>query len=114
MGFVIVENLVPVAIFMPYCLFPCIFNTKFVLSMWRGDTSFISSIIVTNGNTSGKADGNSMYSASAVLRAISVCKELRQYFWQLEYMMTIPVHDMTLSALLASAYIYPPEKSVST
>ena len=44
----------------------------------RGNTVLISSIIVIIGSTSQSVDDNAMYSASAVLRAISVCNELRQ------------------------------------
>ena len=55
-----------------------------------------------------------MYSGSAVLSAISVCRELRQNMGQLAYMITIPVRDMTLSASSAFAYFHPPAKSAST
>ena len=73
----------------------------------------IYSIIVISGKTSGKADDNAMYFASAVLRAISVCNELRQYMGQFAYMMTMPVRDIKFSASLESAYCQSPAKSAS-
>ena len=69
--------------------------------MKRGNTSFISSIIVIRGNTCLSAEDNAVYSASAVLSTISVCRELRQNIGQIAYMITILVRDMTLSALSA-------------
>ena len=82
--------------------------------MRRGNTLIISSIIVIRDNTCLSAEDNAMYSASAVLRAISVCRELRQNMVQLAYMITIPVRDMKLSALSAFASWYPPTKLAST
>ena len=72
----------------------------------------ISSIV--SSNTSHKADVNEMYSASEVLRAVSVCNDLCQYMGQFAYMMTIPVRDITFSELLESAWCQPPAKSAST
>ena len=63
-------NLVPVAISLQDWLSSCTLHNNFGLSMLRGNTSFVSSIIVINGNTSRKYDDNAMYYASAVLRAI--------------------------------------------
>ena len=71
--------------------------------MRRVNTSFISPIIVIRGNTCLSAEDNTMYSASAVLSAIYVCRELRQNMGQLAYMITIPVCDMTLS--VSSAFL---------
>ena len=71
--------------------------------MRRGNTSFLSSIIVIRGNTYLSAEDNAMYSSSAVLGAISVCRELRQNMGQLAYMITIPVCGMMLSELSAFA-----------
>ena len=55
-----------------------------------------------------------MYSASAAIREIFVCRELCQNMWQLAYMITIPVCDMTFSASSAFASFHPPVKSAST
>ena len=63
-----------------------------------------SSIIVISGRNSCKADDNAIYSASVVLREISVCNELSQYMGQFTYTMTIPVRDITFLASLESAY----------
>ena len=71
--------------------------------MSRGNTLFISSIIVIRGSTCLSAEDTAMYFASTVLGAITICKELRQEVGQLVYMITIPVLDMKLSASLASA-----------
>ena len=79
--------------------------------MRRVNTSFISSIVVIRGNTCLSAEDNPMYSASAVLRAISVYRELRQNMGQLAYMITIPVRDMTLSASSEFASCHPPGAS---
>ena len=79
----------------------------------RGNTLLISSIIVISGNTSCKADDNSMYSAPAVLRAIFVCNEMREYMGQFAYMMTIPVHNITFSASLECACCQPTSKYAS-
>ena len=114
MCFVLGENLVPVAVLIHYWLSSCTLQTKFGFEMRRGNTSFISSIIVIRGNTCLSVEDNAMYSASAVLSAIFFCRELRQNMGQLAYIITIPVRDMTLSALSAFASYHPPAKSAST
>ena len=108
------ENLVPVAISIHDLLSSCTLQTKFGFEMRRGNTSFIYSIVVIRCNTCISAEDNAMYSASAVLRAISVCRELRQNMGQLAYMITIPVRDMTVSASSAFFSCHPPAKSAST
>ena len=75
MCFVLGENLVPVAILIHDWLSSCTLQTKFGFEMRRVNTSFISSIIVIRGNTCLSAEENAMYSASAILSTISVCKE---------------------------------------
>ena len=114
MCFVLGENLIPVAILIHDLLSSCTLQKKFGFEIRRGNTSFISSIIVIRGNTCLSAEDNAMYSASVVLSAISVCRELRQNIEQLAYMITIPVLNMTLSASSAFASCHPPAKSEST
>ena len=62
-----------------------------------GKVTLISSNNVISGITSLRAWESAMYSASAVLRAISVCRELRQKTGQFAYIMTKPVLDITAS-----------------
>ena len=99
MYFVLGENLVHVAILIHDLFSSCTLQTKFGFEMRIGNTSFIYSIIVIRGNTCLSAEDNAMYSASTVLSAISICRELRQNMGQLAYTITIPVHDMTFSVL---------------
>ena len=82
--------------------------------MRRVNTSFISSVIVIRGNTCLSAEDNAMYSASDVLSAIYVCRELSQNIGQLAYIIIIPVRDMTLPASSALASCHPPANSAST
>ena len=89
MCFVLGKNLVPVAILIHDWFSSCTLQTKFGFEMRRGNTSFFSSIIVIRGNTCLSVEDNAMYSASAVLSAIFVCRELRQNMGQLAYMITI-------------------------
>ena len=87
MCFVLGEKLDPVAILIHDWLPLCTFQTKFGFEMRRGNTSFISSIIIIRGNTCLSAEDNSTYSASDVVSSISVCRELRQNIG------TVSVHD---------------------
>ena len=54
------------------------FADKFVLLMWRGNALFISFIIVIHDTAACSAADSAMYSLSAVLRAIYVCRQLNQ------------------------------------
>ena len=108
------EIFVPLAILIQDWLSLWNWHTNLGFCRRRGNTLLIYSIIVISGKTSGKADDNAMYFASAVLRAISVCNELCQYMGQFAYTMTIPVCDITFSASLESACCQPPAKSTST
>ena len=108
------ETFVPVAIFIQDYLSSWTWHTNLGFFMRRVNNLFISTTIVIGGKTSSKAHDNAMYSASAVLRAIYVCNELRQYMGQFAYMMTISVRDITFSASLDSACFQPPAKYAST
>ena len=104
----------PVAILMHDWLSSCTLQTKFGFEMRRGNTLLISFIVVIRGNTCLSVEDKAIYLASAVLRAITVCRKLRQNVGQLAYTITIPVRDMTLSASSALASCHPPAKSAST
>ena len=71
--------------------------------MCMGNTACISSIIAIRGIACLIDVDNEMYSNSAALKAISVCKVLRQNIGQLAYMMIISVLDKTLSGSCDSA-----------
>ena len=51
-------------------------------------------MIFIRGSTCLKAEDSEMYYASALLREISVCKDMHQNTGQLAYMTTITVRDM--------------------
>ena len=78
------------------------------------NTAFISFIIGIRGITCLRAVDNAIYSASTVLKAISICNVLRQNIEQFAYMMTIPVLDKTLSGLCEFACCQPQAKYAST
>ena len=70
----------------------CNLQTKFGLSIWRGNTLFISSIIVIHDSAACSAVDGAMYLLLAVVRAISVCRRLNQKIW------TVWIRDSTFSA----------------
>ena len=84
-------------------------------SSWlTGKNERISSMRFKKGSTSRIATDNAMYSASVVLKAISVCNLLPQNIGQPAYEMTKPVRDKTDSGLVVSPLLNPPAKSAST
>ena len=87
------ENFVPVAISMQDWLSLCNLQTKFGLLIWRGNTSFIYSIIVIHDIAACSAVDSAMYSLLAVVRAISVCRLLNHYMGQFAYVI---VHFLNL------------------
>ena len=92
------ENFVPVSILIQYWFSSWTLQTKLGFETRSSNTSFIYSIIFIRGSPCIKSEDSTMYSDSAIIREISIRKELRQKIGQLEYIMTIPVHDITLSS----------------
>ena len=105
------EKFVPVAMLMQNWLSLCTLQTRFGLSMWRGNSSFIFSNIVIHGTTARRAADSAICSLSAVLRAFSLCKQLDQKMGQFVYISTTLVCNSTLATSSASAFFQPPEKS---
>ena len=68
----------PVAILIQDWLYLRTLQINFGLGICRGNTSFISSIIVISGITSISAEESVMCSDSALISEIYVCSELRQ------------------------------------
>ena len=84
MCLVLRRHIVPMAILMYNWLSSWTLSTHFGLETCMGITVCISTVTDIRDSTCFRAVNNKIYSALVVLRAISVCKELRQKHWTVD------------------------------
>ena len=112
--FVLVENLLDSVTEIQLWLSLNTLLKNSVFGRWISKTKYTYIINSVKGVTLHIIWFNAIYSASVVLKDISVCNLLNHNTGNPAYVITYPVHGMVFYALSESAWSRPPENSTPT